>query len=159
MNYYVVHLPISLRQEYHYRCEQSLAEGTRVLVSFNRRDMIGICGKACSSPPDLKVRFKPVLEVLDARPVLSSRLLRLAEWMASYYQCSVGSACFAMLPAYLPDIDEVRWLGSEIPDEYARLHGLLSDGEFHKVSELRKALKGRAGLAFGETGEEAGYLN
>jgi primosomal protein N' (replication factor Y) len=160
MNYYVVHLPISLRQEYHYRCEQSLAEGTRVLVSFNRRDMIGICGKACSSPPDLKVRFKPVLEVLDARPVLSSRLLRLAEWMASYYQCSVGSACFAMLPAWLtPDIDaEVRWLGSEIPDEYTGLHSMLSDGEFHKVSELRKALKGVPVLRLVETGEEAGYL-
>jgi len=160
MYYYQVHLPLGLNREFHYCSRQSIAEGARVLVSFNKRDMIGLCGERSLAAPDASVSYKQILEVLDSAPLLGPRLLQLGKWMADYYQCSIGSALFAMLPAWLiPDIEaELRWIGTEVPAAYAPLHKVLADGQFHKLSELRKTLKGSPILHLAEEGVNAGYL-
>lgn len=145
MYYYAVHLPISLRRDFHYSSARVIPEGVRVLVSFNRKDMVGICGRQFQGVPDASISYKPILEELDTVPVLPQSLLRLADWMSGYYHCSVGSACFAMLPAWLiPDISaEVKWVASEVPEKYLELHEALADGEYHCLMELRKTFKGR----------------
>ncbi|MBW6514562.1 MAG: primosomal protein N' [Candidatus Syntrophosphaera sp.] len=160
MFYYAVHLPLALSKEFHYRSAQSIAEGARVLVTFNRKDMIGICGEQLTVPPEASISYKPILEVLDEEPVLNPKLLALAKWMADYYHCSLGSACFAMLPAWLiPDIEaEVKWLGSEIPEQYQQIAKALSGGQPRRVSELRLLLKGKPVLRLVEAGVDEGYL-
>ncbi len=160
MHYYLVHLPLNLRQEFTYSSLHRIPEGARVLVSFNRKDVVGICGKRLAADPDPRISYKQIAEVIDTAPVLSQPLLRLAEWMASYYHCSVGSACFAMLPAWLiPDIEaEVRWLSPEIPAGYKPLREALADDAWHRLSDLRKQLKGRPLLRLVEEGAAAGWL-
>jgi len=41
---------------------------------------------------------KPIAEVVSAEPILSPLLLRLGEWMADYYCCSLEAAMKAVLP-------------------------------------------------------------
>ena len=77
MYYYAVHLPLALTREFHYSSKVEITPGARVLVSFNRKDMIGICGDRMQEQPSDRIRYKPVLEVLDDEPVLGPRL-RLA---------------------------------------------------------------------------------
>ncbi|HOZ01269.1 MAG TPA: primosomal protein N' [Candidatus Syntrophosphaera sp.] len=160
MFYYPVHLPFALDREFHYCSRQNIPEGARVLVSFNRKDVIGICGAACSKPPEPDIKYKPLLEVLDTEPVLTKPLLELAKWMAAYYQTSVGSACFAMLPAWLiPDIEaEVKWVGVSIPDQYKVLATELADGNLRRVSDLRTKLKGKPVLHLVEAAANEGLL-
>lgn len=144
MHYYAVHLPLALRREFHYSSPVEIPAGARVLVTFNRKDMVGICGHRMQGPPSAKINYKPILEVLDEVPVLGPKLMELADFMAGYYSCSIGSACFAMLPAWLiPDIEaEVNWLGEDFPGRYQALEPALSGKEASKVSELRKQLRG-----------------
>ncbi len=160
MFYYAVHLPLSLDREFHYSSKVKIAAGARVLVTFNRKDMIGICGELMQGQPADEIRYKPVLEVLDEVPVLEPRLLELAKFMAHYYSCSMGSACFAMLPAWLiPDVKaEVNWLANDFPEPYKALESALSGGQTRQVSELRKLFKGKPVLHLIETASEDGLL-
>src|SRR5262245_58034457 len=41
---------------------------------------------------------KPIVEVIDAEPVLNPVLLRMASWIADYYCCSLEAAMRAVLP-------------------------------------------------------------
>ena len=160
MYYYAIHLPLALSKEFYYRSKVEIAAGARVLVSFNRKDMIGICGDRMQGPLSDKIRYKPVLEVLDEIPVLGPKLMELAGFMARYYRCSLGSACFAMLPAWLiPDIEaEVNWLAEDFPVPYQVLEPALAGGQSKRVSELRKQLKGKPVLHLVETASGQGLL-
>ena len=52
MFYYEIYLPINILKEFYYCSPQEIPEGVRVLVSFNRKDMIGICGTRFESAPE-----------------------------------------------------------------------------------------------------------
>ena len=74
----------------------SLQPGMRVLAPFGHRRLVGYCRglPARSEVPGLK----PILRILDERPVLTDEQLRLAEWVSAYYGCSIGEACAAIVP-------------------------------------------------------------
>lgn len=160
MYYYAIHLPLALSRNFHYSSKEQIALGARVLVSFNGRDMIGICGDKLEGAPSTRISYKPVLEVLDEVPVLSPKLMELARFMAGYYSCSIGSACFAMLPAWLiPDIEaEVTWQAEIFPEVYKALSLPLAGKQTRKLSELRKLLNGKAVLSLVEKAAEEGLL-
>ena len=160
MFYYEVYLPINLMKNFYYCSPQEIPEGVRVLVSFNRKDMIGICGTRFESAPEKDIRYKQIIEVLDQQPLIDSQLMSLAKWMGEYYYCSTGTACFAMLPAWLiPDIQaEVRWVADNIPEEYKELANAFSEGQYQKVNDLRKKLKSKPVLQWIERASEEGYL-
>ncbi len=77
------------------------APGSRVLVPFGRKRVVGVVlGSASHSDIDGS-RLKRVLEVLDPRPLLDPELLALAQWAARYYQHPIGEALAAALPVLL----------------------------------------------------------
>jgi len=160
MFYYEVYLPLNLMKNFYYGSPLEIPEGVRVLVSFNRKDMIGICGTRFESVPEKDIRYKQIIEVLDQQPLMDSQLMSLAKWIGEYYYCSIGTACFAMLPAWLiPDIQaEVRWVSDSIPEKYKELANAFSEGQYQKVSDLRKKLKGKPVLQWVEKASEEGYL-
>jgi primosomal protein N' (replication factor Y) len=43
--------------------------------------------------------LKPLGRLIDAEPLLSSGMLRLAGWMADYYLCPLGQVLQAIVPA------------------------------------------------------------
>src|SRR5205823_1446172 len=75
--------------------------GARVLVPFGRQRLVGIILETASSS-DLPVeRLKPILEVLDPRPILDSAALGLLSWAADYYHHPIGEVISAALPKAL----------------------------------------------------------
>ena len=77
--------------------------GCRVLVPFGSRKLVGVVVGIDFSPP-VGVPFKkirPLEAQLDAEPLLTLSLLRLARYIADTTFCSWGQALAAMLPASL----------------------------------------------------------
>jgi primosomal protein N' (replication factor Y) (superfamily II helicase) len=73
--------------------------GGRVLVPFRQQRMSGIAVELHDRAPASKsVKIKKVIEVLDHSPVLDEQLLKLGQWIASYYLAPLGEVFRTMLP-------------------------------------------------------------
>ena len=91
-----VALPVPVRRAFTYRVAGTApAPGTRVLVPFRNRTLVGwVLGGG------VEVRgVRDVAAVLDAEPSVGPELMGLAEWIAEYYMASPGIVLRAMLPA------------------------------------------------------------
>lgn len=93
-----VPLPISRSFTYELHAESgpTLLPGTRVLVPFGNRHLIGMVMLSRKGTKTSKI--KPVEKVLDSEPLLSAVLVRLAEWISEYYLAPLGEAFRVMLP-------------------------------------------------------------
>lgn len=97
-----VALPLPLPRTFTYRVDggEVLPEGTRVLVPFGSRRLIGwVVGPGSEETP--AERVKAVLEVLDPAPVIPTELMRLCRWVADYCVAPLGQVLRAALPAVL----------------------------------------------------------
>ncbi len=98
-----VALPVPLRQTFTFSIPAELREkelvGSRVLASFRRRPMVGVCLSVLEAAPDLPgVAIQPVVKLLDAVPALTPRMIELGRWISSYYAAPIGECFRAMLP-------------------------------------------------------------
>ncbi len=77
--------------------------GVRVAVPLGRRTVHAylVARRQESEHP----RLKPLLDVIDAAPILSGEMLKLTEWASRYYVASWGTLIRSALPA---GIDTVR---------------------------------------------------
>ncbi len=73
----------------------SVEPGQLVIVPLRTTPMHGVVIELAESAP---VVTKPVMRVVDPRPVLSAQMLSLARWIASYYRCTLWQAISPMLP-------------------------------------------------------------
>mgnify|MGYP002640013269 CR=1 FL=1 len=104
--YAQVALDTPVRREFAYFVPEScepLEPGCRVRVPFGRRESVGVVVAVDDNPPAniAPDRIKSLLAVLDAEPLLTPALLRLAHHIADDTYCSWGQALSAMLPAAL----------------------------------------------------------
>ena len=81
-------VPVPLRKAFDYRAVSRLVPGTRVVVPFARRTLVGVVvpGEADTAP----INRKAVGEVLDSEAVITGHLLELVIWSARYYQHPIG---------------------------------------------------------------------
>ncbi|SVB13999.1 uncharacterized protein METZ01_LOCUS166853, partial [marine metagenome] len=95
-----VTLEIALRREFDYLIPPELAGqvevGTRVKVSFGRRQVLG-CVTALAESSTHNA-LKPILKVIGAQSLVTPRVLELARWMADYYCCAPETALKSVLP-------------------------------------------------------------
>jgi primosomal protein N' (replication factor Y) len=75
--------------------------GTRVRVPFGRQRLIGVIMENAQDSDVPADRLKPILEVLDANPVLDGAALALLRWAAEYYHHPIGEVLAAALPKAL----------------------------------------------------------
>ncbi|HET7380015.1 MAG TPA: hypothetical protein VFJ24_08250, partial [Gaiellales bacterium] len=97
-------LPLSVSTPYRYAVPAALTPrvvtGTRVLVPVRGRKAVGVVAGVGSEPPTAGTP-RPILAAPDAEPALSPELLRLGEWLSSYYGCPRGLSLRALLPGAL----------------------------------------------------------
>ncbi|MCX8210643.1 MAG: primosomal protein N' [Lewinella sp.] len=97
-------LPLALRQTYTFSVPEEMVNqlqtGLRVEVQFGRnKHYTGIVRQLHGKHPGYKV--KPILSVIDLEPLITERQLRMWEWIANYYCCTVGEVMSAGLPSHL----------------------------------------------------------
>lgn len=99
-----VALPSPLRRCFDYLLPVAMtmpAPGCRVRVPFGRREVVAlVVGEPTATEVPL-AKLKPILAVIDQKPLLPDALWRLANWSAQYYQHPLGDALLQMLPVLL----------------------------------------------------------
>ena len=76
--------------------ERCAFPGMRVAVTLRGRPATGIIYRITETTTLREV--KPVEKILDTEPVLNDDLIRLGEWIAEYYLCSIGEALWTIVP-------------------------------------------------------------
>ena len=78
----------ALGKTLHYRVPPELLNGVRVgvrvLVPLGPRETSGLVISLHRKPPDLTsgISFRPILEVLDASPVVTPELISMCQWIS-----------------------------------------------------------------------------
>ena len=77
------------------------AIGARVRVPFGRQRRVGVITQHADTSEVPPGKLKPILEVLDAAPVLDAALQGLLLWAAEYYHHPIGEVLASALPRAL----------------------------------------------------------
>lgn len=94
-------VPLSKLFDYSLGNDISISPGQRVLVSFGRKEMVGVAIECVASSTLLAERIKPVLRVLDDTPAMPDELLGLLHFCSDYYHYPLGATVLAALPSRL----------------------------------------------------------
>src|SRR5690625_2568973 len=85
-------LDVPLRGPFDYWHDAAVATGSRVLVSFGRRKLIGIVTATLEQPFYDQEKVRPIEQVLEDLPPLPAEWLAMGEFAARYYQ--IGRAAW-----------------------------------------------------------------
>lgn len=98
-------LPIPVVQAFTYELTEeeakSLEVGCRVAVPFGKTKIYTALVYRIHQEPPLRYEAKPIDQILDETPLVTSAQLRHWEWVASYYLCSLGEVFRAAVPQAL----------------------------------------------------------
>ncbi len=72
--------------------------GARVRVPFGRQRLVGVVHSWAESSDVPREKLKPLLEILDAEPVIDAGVMELIEFAAQYYHHPLGEVIAAALP-------------------------------------------------------------
>jgi primosomal protein N' (replication factor Y) len=129
--------------------QETVRPGLLVAVPFGKQLVTGIIWSVTTSAPAFNIgrQLRWLHQILDITPILLPHQLELAEWLASYYSCSLASATRLFLPPNLIQREHVRlYLSGEPtaadamgPAEQAILGMLRSCGRLD-LSTIERAL-------------------
>lgn len=94
-------LDVPLRGPFDYWHDAPVATGSRVLVPFGRRKLVGIVVATVSHPTYDKEKIRPIQQVLDDLPPLPADWIAMGQFAARYYHRSLGEVLLPTLPAPL----------------------------------------------------------
>ena len=140
-----VALPLPIQNSFTYRIDSGQLTqaqiGVRVRVPFKNRETTGFVVGFSEAPPEQKL--KKIIEVTDAKPVLSDRLLRLTRWMAEYYFSSWGEAIEAAVPHWVRQGKRAKETPqvSEVPTPEKPEPFKLNDEQEKALSVIRAAFQ------------------
>ncbi|MDP3482154.1 MAG: DEAD/DEAH box helicase family protein, partial [Sulfuricella sp.] len=94
-------VPLDTLFDYSAADQGEIAIGDRVLVSFGRRQMVGVVAEIADHSDLSPGRIKPVLQVFRDTPPLSEEIFRLLRFCADYYHHPLGEVMLNALPVPL----------------------------------------------------------
>lgn len=111
MHYVDVILPLPLEGTFTYSVPEPMVAqvrmGVRVLVPLGRsKTYMAMAVRLHSEKPEFETR--PIIQVIDAEPVLIEQQLRLWQWISTYYMSPIGDVFKAALPAGLKAEENYR---------------------------------------------------
>ena len=136
-------LPLAIADVYTYRlsglgerrADASLI-GCRVLVPLGKKTITGVVYRLHEGELPASVKVRDVVDIIDVQPVVTASQLRLWQWMAEYYMCTIGEVMAAALPAGIIDDNYTART-----TQYIHLHPSLADPRQQEVTldSLRRA--------------------
>ena len=111
MHYVDVILPLPLEGTFTYSVPEPMVAqvrmGVRVFVPLGRsKTYTAMAVRLHSEKPEFETR--PIIQVIDAEPVLIEQQLRLWQWISTYYMSPIGDVFKAALPAGLKAEENYR---------------------------------------------------
>ena len=129
MLYVDVILPVPLDGLFTYSVpteqESRVQPFVRAVVPFGiTKRHIALVVRVHRDAPDSSITVKPLISVLDAKPVLLPHQYKLWQWISSYYMCPLGDILVAALPqgmkkegAYRPRVETYIRIGDSYRNE------------------------------------------
>lgn len=144
-------VPLPLQGTFSYEVpaemEGRIGAGSRVLVQFGLKKFhTGIVAGLSPTRPRTEAGIKPITALLDDSPVTHRLQLRLWEWVADYYLCSIGDVMNAAIPSGLKPASETKVSlspsfdasESQLTESQAHIVALLSSKGPMRISEISK---------------------
>ena len=129
-------VPIPLMERFSYLPPKNkgfpLKKGSRVLVPFGKRQLVGVIWGFGKQEVSDKRKYKHITEVLDQSPLLDATSLSLAEWSSRYYHYPLGEIIQYFFPPSLRKGKEAKFRESKYLE-------LTSKGSFISVDDLSRA--------------------
>ncbi len=154
MKFADVVLPLPLEGLFTYSIPESMINivdvGYRVIVPFgNRKHYTGIVVAIHENEPTT-YSVKNIMSVIDDNALVNEQQLRLWQWIAMYYMCSLGEVYNAAVPAqlklesesFLVYAEEASYSG-ELSVQERAIEDLLREKGALKISHIAKDLKAR----------------
>lgn len=145
-------LPLAISKTYTYRVPHEwnarVGVGKRVIVQFGKNKVYSAVVYRVTDQAPERYEAKYILDVLDERPIVDPVQLRLWDWIASYYLCTLGEVMQAALPAALKLASETKVIAahrepvdrSELSDKEFLILDALDISPELKVSDIVKLL-------------------
>ena len=142
-------LPLSLHDSYTYRVpeqwRQVIKPGQRVVVQFGKKRLYAALVVEITIEKPANVEIKEIQQIIDEEPVVHEINLKLWNWIASYYCCTLGDVFRAALPTGLKmesksavGITGTEYDGTLSANEQIILNNLEDKNRF--LDELQKKL-------------------
>lgn len=135
-------LPLALPKQYTYAVDFEKADqikiGHRVIVQFGKKRIYSAIVYKISDKKPADYNPKLIDEIAEKNPIVTSKQIKLWEWIADYYMCTLGEVMSVALPSALKLSSESKFLYNEIPqetwalfddNEYVIAEALQSNGE------------------------------
>jgi primosomal protein N' (replication factor Y) len=147
-----VALAVPLRTTFTYAVPEALRDavqpGTRVLVPFRKKSMVGVVVDLPARPPE-KTKTREISQVLDVIPALTLSLIELGHWVAAYYLAPVGEVFRTMLPPVTELKSQQQIVITEAGREFvnSKAATLSSDFNREEIALLSKLMAKQGTLA------------
>ena len=99
-------LPLAIADVYTYLIPEAMPYpqiGMRVLVPLGKKHIIGIVYRKHEGEIPENIRVREIVQTIDDQAIVTTEQLRLWEWLAQYYMCSMGEVLAAALPSEIID--------------------------------------------------------
>ncbi|MCY4219366.1 MAG: primosomal protein N' [Gammaproteobacteria bacterium] len=150
-----VAVPVPLRRTFDYQFETEIEPGSRVIVPFRNRQLVGM---VIPTLPDKSItKHKNIIHVLDDQPFIPPTILKFYIWSANYYHYPIGEVIHTALP---PNVRmAIKLSNPETPEHFIQnpkfpeadvlstlvrarkqqlLYSSLSDGKCLRLDEIEK---------------------
>lgn len=112
-------LPIPVERYFTYSITQEeatrLKPGMRIAVPFGKSKIYTALAYTIHQTPPVHYDAKEIHQILDDGPLVNPYQMKLWEWMAAYYMCSVGEVYRAAVPsAFLLESETIIHLNSDV---------------------------------------------
>ncbi len=97
-------VPLATLFDYLQPADDTAAIGERVVVSFGRRERVGVVVEHADTSDVAADRLKPVARVLRDAPALPPEWLELTRFLSAYYQRPLGETVITALPPRLKSL-------------------------------------------------------
>ena len=117
--------------------------GMRVLVPLAKKEIVGIVYREHTEPVDATIKVRDIICTLDLEPFVTQEQLRLWNWIAEYYMCTLGDVMAAALPAkandrqYSLDVQKRRVKLPVYSDETAIIN-TLNEQQTHALDSIHR---------------------
>ncbi len=98
--YYDIAVGLPLRQCFTYKSKVAIKKGTRVVVPFGKKSIVGIVVKKISNPSSLK-GLKEIISIADNHSCFDNSIFSTILWASEYYHHPIGEVFFSFMPTLL----------------------------------------------------------
>jgi len=140
MNFYIdVILPLPLDNLFTYEVSSAEADflkaGSRVAVPFGKTKIYTAIVSKIHNKKPLVYEAKPIEQILDNSPIVTSTQLEFWFWISKYYMCTVGEVMKAALPgAFLLESETLIELDKDFNIDIS----ILNDQEYLIIEALQR---------------------